>query len=112
MMFVSYQSALIPIRTTMATQVNKIKSLLPVRVRKGAAAKIVKPVVTGVGPVVTGIWPAPKSEKENFFNFGIQFKQLMAEETGEFDNWETLNKILKANNMRYCEESLKLLGQK
>ena len=33
-MFVSYQSAFIPI-TTMATQVNKMKSLLPVRVRKG-----------------------------------------------------------------------------
>jgi hypothetical protein len=75
------------------------------REERAIAARMVKPVVVGT-------WPAPKSEKENFFNFGIQFKQLMAEETGEFDNWETLNKILKANNMRYCEESLKLLGQK
>ena len=41
------------------------------REERAAAAKIVKPVVTGVGPVVAGIWPAPKSEKENFFNFGI-----------------------------------------
>ena len=75
------------------------------REERAIAARMVKPVVVGT-------WPAPKSEKENFFNFGIQFKQLMAEETGEFDNWESLNKILKANNMRYCEESLKLLGQR
>ena len=236
MMFVSYQSALIPIRTTMATQVNKIKSLLPVRVRKGELAqskftcpflkkngkqcavlqpyrhltehcrkmhnqevslkceiddcswechislrcltshrsniethgalifnggpnidgsckvvpyveeeggapechtntccvstrdltrfrakmlkreeraaaaekeKVVKPVVTGMGPVVAGIGPAPQSEKESFFNFGVQFKQLMAKGNEEFDDWESLNKILKANNMQVSAESLR-----
>ena len=77
------------------------------REERAAAAKIVKPVVTGVGPVVAGIGPAPQSEKESFFNFGVQFKQLMAKGNGEFDDWESLNKILKANNIRYCAESLR-----
>jgi hypothetical protein len=58
-------------------------------------------------PEVEGIFPPLKSEQENFLNFGIQFKEMMAKVTGEFDDWETLNKMLKANNMQYCKETLK-----
>ena len=58
-------------------------------------------------PEVEGIFPPLKSEQENFLNFGIQFKEMMSKVTGEFDDWETLNKILKANNMQYCKETLK-----
>jgi hypothetical protein len=80
------------------------------REERAAAAekeKVVKPVVTGMGPVVAGIGPAPQSEKESFSNFGVQFKQLMAKGNKGFDDWESLNKILKANNMQVSAESLR-----
>ena len=64
-----------------------------------AAAKIVKPVVTGVGS-------APQSEKERFSTFSVQFNQLVKGDK-RFEDWDSLERILKANNLRISAESRK-----
>ena len=64
-----------------------------------AATKIVKPVVTGVGS-------APQAEKERFSNFSVQFNQLV-KGNKRFEDWDSLERILKANNLRISAESRK-----
>ena len=77
------------------------------RAASAKMVKIVKPVVTGVGPVAAGMGSAPQSEKESFSNFSVQLKELMAKGDNRFDDWDSLEKILKANNMQISAKSLR-----
>ena len=53
-----------------------------------------------------GVGSAPHSEKERFSNFSVQFNQLVKWDK-RFDDWDSLEKILKANNLRISAESRK-----
>ena len=53
------------------------------------------------------LYPSVKSEKENFENFGMQVQEMMSQVTGVFTDWEGFEKLMRANNMRYCAPTLK-----
>ena len=52
-------------------------------------------------------YPSVKSEKENFENFGRQVKEMKAQVTGVFTDWDKFEEIMRVNNMRYCTPTLK-----
>ena len=78
----------------------RFRSKMLKRNERAVAARMAK-------PEVESIFPPIKSEQENFLNFGNQFKEMMSKVTGVFDDWETFEKMLKANNMQYCKPTLK-----